>query len=70
MDPLTVAFTYREDFDLSHGLWELGAQLSYEACGSPRPIISIGLRDEAMEEDAVRFRDRATVPTPRVGERQ
>ena len=55
MDPLMVAFTHGEDFDLSHGLRELGAQFSCESCGSPRPIISIGLRDEVMEEDALGF---------------
>lgn len=55
MDPLMVAFTHGEDFDLAGGLLELTSQFSCEACGSPGPIITIGQRDGAIEEDALRF---------------
>lgn len=55
MDPLMVAFTHGEDFDLGGGLRELAAQFSCEACGSPRPIITLGQRQETVEEEARPF---------------
>lgn len=55
MDPLMVAFTHGEDFDLAGGLAELVSQFSCEACGTPRPIISLGSRDEALAREDARL---------------
>lgn len=47
MDPLMVVFTHGEDFDLAGGLcnWSLSPR---EALRTPRPIITLGNRDEAL----------------------